>query len=460
MTEQVSFYRDTLKSYMVIRCPEGTAGEGYQYRMLAANHIKGLLDCSLRNIDADSYLYYDITSRQRLSALYTSKKIAAADVRRILGDAANVCQSLADFLLDSSRILLDPEFIFCDLRDGSCAFTYYPENTEETGVLPLLEFMESHLDERDSEASSILYRLLSMAENDGAVLNREILDSVLGTDCEAGYDKESGHVPYEKPEPDQAVWNQPNRPADMENPSEPVPLPKKEQKGFSGKHSGKDILYSIAGIFCVIIGIMLYGVCDLYPEMLGGSAGTLCRAGVFLFPALGAVILVVGRMRKKRGVSASTAAGQNRSDDGQQACIYPSEYPEAFQMTDKTEHGVPDRALYSDTSHQPTVVLRNKDSAQGKLYGTGKALGMQISLDRLPCTIGKMREYASVVLQDGSVSRVHASVSAGEDGQIYIRDLNSTNGTVINGVTLRPDESAAIHPGDEIRIGALSFVYR
>lgn len=451
MTEEVSFYRDARKSYMVIRCPEGAAGEGYQYRMLAANHIDGLLDCSLRNIDADSYLYYDITSRQRLSALYTSRKMSARDVRSVLRDIAKVSQALADFLLDSSRILADPAFIFCDLRDGSCAFTYYPEGTDEGGILPLLEFMEKHVDEEDREASSVIYRMLSLAGNGDFCLTAEVLESVLGAENTGREEKEN--TVYEPPKPDMEIPVTPH--AETVQQAE-------DQKKSRNSHFGSTVLYRLAAVVCVSAGIVLYGVCDLYPEWILSEAETmLCRAGMVVFPLLGVAILLIGRIRRKRENGDGTGADRDmlsKADSVQQTSIFPAEYPDAFQM--KTEERNPDERCYFDPSQEQTVVLRREDSGRGKLYGTGKALGMQISLDQLPCTIGKMREYAGIVLNDSSVSRIHACVSVGEDGQLYIRDLNSTNGTIINGVGLRPEESAVIRCGDEIRFGALSFVYR
>lgn len=448
MTEEVSFYRDARKSYMVIRCPEGVAGEGYQYRMLAANHIDGLLDCSIRNIDADSYLYYDITSRQRLSALYTSRKMSACDVRSVLRDTAKVCQSLTDFLLDSSRVLTDPEYIFCDLRDGSCAFIYYPESTEERGILPLLDFMEKHIAEEDREASSVIYRMLSLAGNGEFCLNTEVLESVLGPENTGNKKK------------DDPVYEQPVQ--DIEIPAAPQAETVPDQKKSRSSHFEGTVLYRVAAAVCVAAGIVLYGVCDLYPEwILSESETVLCRTGMAAFPLLGVIILFVGKIHSKRKEKDGSGIRQencDQTDSEQQARIYPTEYPEAFQM--RPEEKSPDERYCHDMSQEQTVVLRHEDGGKGKLYGTGKALGMQISLEQLPCTIGKMREYANIVLNDSSVSRIHASVSVGEDGQIYIKDLNSTNGTVINGVGLRPEESAVIHRGDEIQIGALSFVYR
>lgn len=45
------------------------------------------------------------------------------------------------------------------------------------------------------------------------------------------------------------------------------------------------------------------------------------------------------------------------------------------------------------------------------------------------------------------------------DGKIYLCDLNSTNGTVHNGVMLEVNQSVALEPGDKLRFGRTCFTY-
>ncbi|MGN1148644.1 MAG: DUF6382 domain-containing protein [Lachnospiraceae bacterium] len=94
-----------------------------------------------------------------------------------------------------------------------------------------------------------------------------------------------------------------------------------------------------------------------------------------------------------------------------------------------------------------------------KLYGNGKQNRKVICLKKLPLVIGKKGEMTDVVLQDASVSRMHARLTE-ENGQIYLEDLNTTNGTYKNGVRLKPYEKVEILREDEIRLGNLSFTYR
>ncbi len=63
---------------------------------------------------------------------------------------------------------------------------------------------------------------------------------------------------------------------------------------------------------------------------------------------------------------------------------------------------------------------------------------------------------------DGSangVSREHALITY-EDGALYVEDLNSTNGTRINGFQLTPQRAYRLRDGDELEFGRLRVVLR
>jgi pSer/pThr/pTyr-binding forkhead associated (FHA) protein len=64
------------------------------------------------------------------------------------------------------------------------------------------------------------------------------------------------------------------------------------------------------------------------------------------------------------------------------------------------------------------------------------------------------RAVTDVLADDPDASRRHAAVRPGEAGP-EIEDLNSSNGTWVNGV--RIERPTALSPGDVIRIGQLSM---
>ena len=74
-------------------------------------------------------------------------------------------------------------------------------------------------------------------------------------------------------------------------------------------------------------------------------------------------------------------------------------------------------------------------------------------------SIGKKREEVDLVLEDISVSRIHARI-LDEKGSVYLEDLNSTNGTFKNGLRLQPYEKRKLEIGDEIKCGKIIIIFR
>jgi two-component system NtrC family sensor kinase len=74
--------------------------------------------------------------------------------------------------------------------------------------------------------------------------------------------------------------------------------------------------------------------------------------------------------------------------------------------------------------------------------------------DHEPQLIGRSSE--ALPMSDNTVSRRHAELTP-DDGEWYIRDLKSQNGTFVNGVKI--EQRIRLRPGDQIRTGQTLFVF-
>ena len=79
-----------------------------------------------------------------------------------------------------------------------------------------------------------------------------------------------------------------------------------------------------------------------------------------------------------------------------------------------------------------------------------------IPLDDGETVIGRAPECRVVLEPDSPASRRHASVFAAEDGGWHLRDLESANGTALNGGWIK--ESPLAH-GDQFSVGGTEFLY-
>ena len=70
-------------------------------------------------------------------------------------------------------------------------------------------------------------------------------------------------------------------------------------------------------------------------------------------------------------------------------------------------------------------------------------------------TIGRISENV-LQIEDGSVSSRHAQLALGPNGNYALKDLNSTNGTRVNGA---PATDALLRNGDRVRFGQIECAY-
>ncbi|MGB8852213.1 MAG: FHA domain-containing protein [Pirellulales bacterium] len=74
---------------------------------------------------------------------------------------------------------------------------------------------------------------------------------------------------------------------------------------------------------------------------------------------------------------------------------------------------------------------------------------------RLPVLVGRSDEAKFRVQQD-SVSRRHCEFFL-NDHVVFVRDLGSTNGTLVNGARIASSVAMVVPPGAEIRVGGIMF---
>jgi diguanylate cyclase (GGDEF)-like protein len=109
----------------------------------------------------------------------------------------------------------------------------------------------------------------------------------------------------------------------------------------------------------------------------------------------------------------------------------------------------------------PTPSTAGSDSAASLIVISGWEIGREIELGPLPneTVLGRSPD-AHIVIPDSSVSRQHARLSRGKDGQtdyMAVVDLGSSNGTFVNGASVRSEQR--LRSGDKISLGVVVFKY-
>lgn len=145
------------------------------------------------------------------------------------------------------------------------------------------------------------------------------------------------------------------------------------------------------------------------------------------------------RRRKNRELRENYRQDMHRAMDG-------------FAVAEKSSYNEEEygRTVYIEDKGEPAEKVRRLYTAEDKLLA---------SIEKPILSLGKKKEEVDVVLEDPSVSRMHARITR-EGSEYYLEDLNSTNGTFKNGLRLQPYEKRKLDAGDELKFGRVVLIFR
>lgn len=364
---KTEFLRSLNCNYKRILLEEKPEERKYQYCILNRGGIKGLLSCSLRYIDGDAYLYYDITSRQNIRQIFERKPIPREWVCAFLKSFQKQRQELDRFLLDMNHILWYPEEVFQELDAYEFSFLYVPYYEGDNGFKALLDFWVERIDYNDEELVECVYHIFEQYDHNGEAYLQELIFQ----------DAEKLEQPVQK-ERKAVVFEE-----------DPVPPEQIDQEDASDQKK------SIFGLF------------DSRKR----------------------------KTKEKRDLY--------RSEMRERMEGYAVAEPPLFEE----KYG---RTLYIEEGFSPEKDALKLCTAEGKQL---KILGEEAII------IGKKKDEADIVVEDASISRLHAKIFC-ENKMYFLEDLNSTNGTFKNGLRLKPYESRQLEPGDEIKLGRIILLFQ
>lgn len=148
-------------------CVSGITEIDYQIQMLQTNRIKGILPVRVRGEGETTVYEYEITGMVSMQTKYRQDKIIGKEMKIFLTKIQETIQDVERYLLNSNRILLEPDLIF--VRDGDYYFCYMPQydGTIRESFHKLMEHFVQWTDYQDisSVQTAFLLHKETMKEN-------------------------------------------------------------------------------------------------------------------------------------------------------------------------------------------------------------------------------------------------------------------------------------------------------
>lgn len=126
------------------------------------------------------------------------------------------------------------------------------------------------------------------------------------------------------------------------------------------------------------------------------------------------------------------------------------------QKEERYESVVEDEEEGEETYGHTMLLKEVKDKPVHYLVALSEEGYQDFAITKFPYVIGKGKEWADGVIPHSLVSRIHAQLEE-EDGEIFITDLNSTNGTGVNDIPLEANETVQLKSGDIVNFSEVYY---
>ena len=162
------YKRDMNHNYLILTGEDVIDTDSYQVRMIVANAVPDLLQCRIQGIDGKFMVYYDVTSRHSLTALFEDRKLGIEDLQIILGGFIQVMEEMSEYLLNPCQLILEPEYIYMDSEKKNVRFCYLPgfHGEVQKQFQNLAEYFLPKLDHEDGKAVMLGYGVYRRALED------------------------------------------------------------------------------------------------------------------------------------------------------------------------------------------------------------------------------------------------------------------------------------------------------
>ena len=480
------YKRDVSHNYLILREEEKVNTASYQVRMLTGNVIPSILKCRLQGLDGNLLFYYDITSRQSLASFYEQRKFHRKDLHMLFGGFIRVMEEMAEFLMNTDQLLLCPEYIFLDIEKREVKFCCLPDyhHPIQEQFRELTEYLLPRLDHEDPQAVSMGYGVYRKAMETGFQLepikeaiyqNREVIGK--------NDNKDSAQKQGQKP-PENNLDGADNfgekiqekadvshlLETDVENKTSKRKKDKKKEESDFQKSSNE----WTGALLCVFTAAVLIILLILrYLGYLPGIPAEAIFGGAIILLALAAFLSWTAEKKKqKKQMSAEwrkkvkrelddtyESSSEKRRKERNSEDLYEADsVQEKMPEWGDGKYKMPEQTGETENYGETVVLSAGQTEGPASLVSREPGELATIYLDRDLMVIGKMENAADAVISLPTVSRIHAKIRKADD-EYYLSDLNSRNGTSVNGRLLKTGEEYQLQDEDQVEFAQARYIF-
>ncbi|MDO4633858.1 MAG: DUF6382 domain-containing protein [Eubacteriales bacterium] len=453
MKMEISYQKDESNQYMIIQPEQELPEEDYRIRMLSGNHPRGLLPFARKTLEGQVQYFYDITNCQSMEQYGEKERFGQKTLMMIFRGFYQLLTEIKKYMLDADGLYLTSETVYLDKTTGEPRFCYVPALNQEAreSFHRFTEYLLRQVDSADQGAVLLCYRLYQESAREDCSLEQLLRDN----------EKSLSLGEYQKKS--EAEWGrsfQKNRKAEQ-RPTWGAPQEKRIQSREATIIEEKpDDCFEPRTPDMAAIGDKNRNTVskrtvkkkskNIFPVLIAAAVGTAAAAGLFLgcrFELL-SVTQAGGIAFLLTGLAAYGRIFLKKNARSDRERVRAMEY-EAVKRVEKQNRREHIREKKQDRGLGAVLKIGKKEKGEVCLAGYTQKDRRRILLTRQEHMIGKLSTRCDICIPNPKVSRVHAKLIR-EKGAYYICDLDSKNGTYVNGKKIRPREKILLKNEDEI----------
>ena len=438
---QMQLIKEGIHSYLVIP-RETEQEETYENQLFQYHDVPYFLSYEIRTMNGQCSLYYRLQWHTSLYSVMGHLPFTYERVYRMVESVIDAICVLDDYLLEPDGIVWDSRAVFMDVETGGLQFCYYPDRDVSQGELR--DLITEWLQYIDKKQDDIV--LLVMGFYDVVTEQEMTKEALVGfREKMKRYQRGSRDCLSEQRKEERVS-------------GEGIVITEQWNKQRSHKPRLLFLVTSIVALADLVL-------------LIGWIAGVLSYV-YMRYLLIGIVLLVglvIGLIPDKEKESVDEIMQEYLQRNNERVTIRSDRLQE---KPDRTEQGTQEILMDKENASRigETTLLSQVDGMADTdnhlvTEHTNKILHLEsLEKDRYPAitlqngtvVIGSMAEGCTYVLKERGISRLHAKIMEKADG-IYLLDLNSTNGTYLNGEEVEAGKDYKIEEGDLVAFAKCEY---
>ncbi len=481
----VSYENNSTSNYLILRTGSCGRPSDYQAQMLLNNKISGLLDFNINYMGEVINCFYNITSKCTLGSFMSRKRFSRNGFLIVLLNIINNICNLRNYLLYENNVLLDESFIYVEPEKSEIYFVYLPfpgcKNDIKTFFTKLIVELANFCEE---DSDNYIQKLLEAIKDELFSLSsfKALIENLLGEEIK-NCSPDNGVQAVEKGRPQierdlEGKLKNKTAQANGNIKFPELPVNEKTKKGGAGsskkggidlqkqdknkvKSGPKEGVKAISFYLCQPLLIILF-IMAVKGNLVKESDNPKITFIILLLILIAVDVLIFRLVKEKWGTAEKDSAKGvlNYISDRMKNSPKPAIHEESISKNVAANADIKEKTGRpgSENTYRGETEIIKKAEIKAAPYLKEKEGDAVIELDKKSLLIGRMESFVDYVISNSAIGKIHAELSAG-NGEFYVMDCNSKNGTFINDVRITPNTKSRLNNADIVRFANKEFVF-